>query len=507
MSVAAGQPEHEAGHVEQLHRQPPAHPQLTLVVRGVHAEPGVRGPVAQRVRAVAGDRLVRGGHVAAGLRHLLPVRVQHPAGDRDVAPRQPVQAGVRAQHLGEEPGADDLVRLRVQVVREDAAEQVGVVGPAAGDLRGQRRGGPGVQHVPLGGEAAGPVPLLRPVAGRAVHRRVDRQRVPVRPQRGGVVGLAVGTHRIPDRERHAEVPLPADQPVAGQPAHPVLVPGAHVLRGASAARDRGPAAPPAGPGRGCRCADTTGRSARSPPGAGRTRRRPPRAAPVAAPRAARRGRAAARPPGAARTPRSARPARRTALRARRPGTPRGSGRPGRARPGSAAPAPATRSRRSGRRRCTPWPARCPCPGRPAGARAPAPRPRRAGCAGCRPPAPHTAGRPGGPPPPRRPAAARAGWCPLCTVRRRGSARRRPPPGRPARPAPPRCRSPRPTPSARPPGTRRRGPGRAGRPAARCAGTARRWSSRPASSPPTARAAATPPRTPPRPPRPAAGTAR
>src|SRR5262245_28056126 len=45
-----------------------------------------------------------------------------------------------------------------------------------------------------------------------------------------VINRSVSTHRIPDRERHAEETLPADAPVACQTVHPVLVADAHVLR-------------------------------------------------------------------------------------------------------------------------------------------------------------------------------------------------------------------------------------------------------------------------------------
>ena len=51
-----------------------------------------------------------------------------------------------------------------------------------------------------------------------------------RDERGVVVGLAVGTERVPDRERHAEEALAADQPVAVQTAHPVVEADLHVGR-------------------------------------------------------------------------------------------------------------------------------------------------------------------------------------------------------------------------------------------------------------------------------------
>ncbi len=48
---------------------------------------------------------------------------------------QAVVLVVAADDRGEQPRADDLVRLRAQVHREGAREQVGVVLPPAHDLR------------------------------------------------------------------------------------------------------------------------------------------------------------------------------------------------------------------------------------------------------------------------------------------------------------------------------------------------------------------------------------
>ena len=45
-----------------------------------------------------------------------------------------------------------------------------------------------------------------------------------------VVRLALGVQAVPDRERHAEEPLPGDQPVPVQPADPVVVAVLHVRR-------------------------------------------------------------------------------------------------------------------------------------------------------------------------------------------------------------------------------------------------------------------------------------
>jgi hypothetical protein len=57
---------------------------------------------------------------------------------------------------------------------------------------------------------------------RAPATRVDRQLVLARQQRLSVVDLAVGVERVPDRERDAGEPLPADQPVAVEAADPVV---------------------------------------------------------------------------------------------------------------------------------------------------------------------------------------------------------------------------------------------------------------------------------------------
>ena len=137
---------------------------------------------------------------------------------------------VGADDGGEEPGADDLVRLRAERHREDAGEEVVVLAPAAGDLRGQRRGGPGVHDVGVGDEAAGPAPLLLAVAGGDVDRRIDRQPLLGRHQRRAVVRRAVVAQRVPEREGDAEEALAADAPVARQPLDPGVVARPHVGR-------------------------------------------------------------------------------------------------------------------------------------------------------------------------------------------------------------------------------------------------------------------------------------
>ncbi len=144
-------------------------------------------------------------------------------------PRQRAVFELRAEHRGEQPGADDVVRLRTHVHREHTREQVRIVEPAARYLRRHRRRGPCVHDVRVAGESAGLVALIGRVALGDVGRRIDRQPRLVRQERVVVVDAAVGLHRVPHRERHAEEPLPADAPVAGKPVHPVLVPVPHVL--------------------------------------------------------------------------------------------------------------------------------------------------------------------------------------------------------------------------------------------------------------------------------------
>ena len=135
---------------------------------------------------------------------------------------------VGADHAGEQPGADDVVRVGAQVHREDALPQVVVGLPAAGDVRAERGGGPGVHHVGVADEAAGLAALLLGVAPRSLGRRVDRQLGLARHQRVGVVGLAVAAQGVPDRERDAEEALPRDQPVTVEAVDPVVVAMAHV---------------------------------------------------------------------------------------------------------------------------------------------------------------------------------------------------------------------------------------------------------------------------------------
>ncbi len=116
--------------------------------------------------------------------------------------------------------------------------------PAAGDLRRQRRRGPGVHDVGLADEAARHAALVG-ACSPAARRSTDRSAAAPRRAASGcvVVELAVGVERIPDRERHAEEPLAADAPVAVQAARPSSRSAPHVVRVPAAARRRARAAP------------------------------------------------------------------------------------------------------------------------------------------------------------------------------------------------------------------------------------------------------------------------
>ncbi len=224
--------EDELGGVEDLHRQAAPDLHLRLVEGRVETGAGHRGAPAHRVGTELVEDLGRHDDVALGLRHLLAVRVEDEAGDQRVRPGGDVVLEVGAHHAGEQPGADDVVGLGAQVHREDALEEVRVALPAAGDLRGQRRGGPGVHDVGVAHEAAGLVALRLVVAARGVGGRVDRQLGLAGQQRVLVVGLALGVEGVPDRERDAEEALARDQPVTVEPADPVVVAVLHVRRAA-----------------------------------------------------------------------------------------------------------------------------------------------------------------------------------------------------------------------------------------------------------------------------------
>ena len=147
-----------------------------------------------------------------------------------MTPRRAVVAEVAADRRREQPGPDDVVALGAHVHRIGALPQVGIFAPAARDLRRQRRCGPRVHHVVVADEAAR-LPALRFVVTRwGVAARVDRQHVVAGHERLVPDRLAMVVERVPQRYRHAEVALPADQPVAGEPLDPVGVAALHVGR-------------------------------------------------------------------------------------------------------------------------------------------------------------------------------------------------------------------------------------------------------------------------------------
>src|SRR5699024_10782357 len=86
--------------------------------------------------------------------------------------RQAVVFGVRPHHGGEQPGADDVVRLGAQVHREHLREELVVPLPLAGQLRGERGGRPRVHDVGVAGKSAGLPSLVLGVAGGDVDARV-----------------------------------------------------------------------------------------------------------------------------------------------------------------------------------------------------------------------------------------------------------------------------------------------------------------------------------------------
>ena len=125
--------------------------------------------------------------------------------------------------------------LRTHVHREDLREEFRVVAltgvardrPPRRDLRREGRGRPGVHDVGVADESACHASLFGVVAGRDVGLGVDRQGLFRGEDRVVVVGLALCIERVPDRERHPEEALSADQPVAVEPADPVGVAAAH----------------------------------------------------------------------------------------------------------------------------------------------------------------------------------------------------------------------------------------------------------------------------------------
>ena len=216
--------------VEQLGGEPAAHLHLSRFEGRVGARTPACGPISHAVRPVLFEERHGCDDVALGLRHLLSIGVEHPSRDGRVLPRQRLVLEVRAEHRGKQPGADDVVCLRTHVHRKYAGEQVWILEPAACDLRGQRRGRPGVHDVRIAGEAIRLVSLRGRVPVGNVCGGIERQTALVRQQWLLVVDAAIRLHRIPHGKRYAEEPLAADAPVARQTVHPILVARPHVLR-------------------------------------------------------------------------------------------------------------------------------------------------------------------------------------------------------------------------------------------------------------------------------------
>ncbi len=230
IGVFAG--EHELRDVQHLHGELAANLHLADVERRVDAGPAAGRPVAHAVGAVLLQQAERRDDVALRLRHLLAVRIEHEAGDRRVGPRHRVVLEVRAHHRREQPGADDVVRLRPQVHRERPLEQVLVGFPPGHELRRHRRRGPGVHDVGVADESTG----LAALGGREslghVGRRIDRKTRLIRDDRMGIVRRSIRAQRVPHRKRHAEEALPADAPVAVEAVDPVFVTAPACTRGA-----------------------------------------------------------------------------------------------------------------------------------------------------------------------------------------------------------------------------------------------------------------------------------
>ena len=105
--------------------------------------------------------------------------------------------------------------------------QVRVHAPTGRNLRGQGGGGPGVQNIRVGHEAAGHAALILGVTGSGLRGGVHREHILGRQNRVLVVGLALGVQRVPDGEGNTEEALARNQPVAVQTLNPVLVAATH----------------------------------------------------------------------------------------------------------------------------------------------------------------------------------------------------------------------------------------------------------------------------------------
>src|SRR5882757_2793849 len=105
--------------------------------------------------------------------------------------------------------------------------EVVVLAPAPDDLGRQRRRRPRVHHIGVTDETTGAATVGFVVAGRGLAGRIDRQGLFGGQNRLVITGFARVVERIPDRERNAEEPLTADEPVRREAVDPVLIAVAH----------------------------------------------------------------------------------------------------------------------------------------------------------------------------------------------------------------------------------------------------------------------------------------
>ena len=123
-AVDFAETEHELGDVEQLVGELAADLHLVLAERGVDARPRRPRPVAHGVGAVLVEQRHRRDDVALRLRHLLAIGIEDPARQRGVTPWRAPELVMAAHDRGEQPGADDVVRLGSEVHREHARRTV-----------------------------------------------------------------------------------------------------------------------------------------------------------------------------------------------------------------------------------------------------------------------------------------------------------------------------------------------------------------------------------------------
>ncbi len=231
VAVAIELHEHEPAGVEDLHGKPFADLEDPRVKGRVGAEPGTGGPVAHRVRGPLDQEIVRGHDVALGFRHLLAVGIEDPARQHDVVPGDLVLVHPRLDDGVEGPGPDDVVRLRPDVHREQALEQLAVDVPVARICGVSDE----VAQVSMtSGSAEKPAGLVALILGEArggIGHGIHRQRSPGRHRSDGrTIGLAVlaepGT--TPGKARRSSAA--GNAPVLVQPFNPVGVAGLHVGR-------------------------------------------------------------------------------------------------------------------------------------------------------------------------------------------------------------------------------------------------------------------------------------